>query len=42
MYAPHSVWRILTVVVNPITRPTVGDVLVAGGSFNILVPLRGS
>jgi hypothetical protein len=28
----------LIAVVNPISRPTVGDILIAGGSFDILVP----
>jgi hypothetical protein len=28
---------LLMTVVNPISRPTVGDILVAGGTFDILV-----
>jgi len=43
MYVTPSIfpWIALTppfVVVNPITRPTVGDILVAGTSFDITVP----
>lgn len=35
---PHwKTKKILIIVVNPITRPTVGDILVAGGTFDILV-----